>query len=673
MVKDPYRFFRVEAREILDGLVLAATRLGKDASDADSIARILRLSHTLKGAARVVRQSPIADHAHAIEDLFAGFRDGSPATPEVTAQLLQAVDAIAASLSSIDAPVPDGATKGAPVERAIPVAVSRIDSTDLEALLGDLSQARVTITALSRRQADCQQLVDRAERAGQHTVSDVLSQRTALEELATAARTLRRDFAEDLAAARTQVIRAQASGERLRLIRADDILPALERAAHDAAQACNKKVDFTARGGETRLAGDVLAIARDALQHMVRNAVVHGIEEPQSRSASGKPPSGRVELLIERRGDRIAFICRDDGRGIDRRAVITAAVANGAASPEQAKAMSAEQALRMILLPGVSTAKGVSQVSGRGIGMDVVRDAAVLLNGEVVIDSRDGLGAAITLVVPVSRSSMAAIEISCGGMVALLPRASIESAVRLGPADLVATGSGSGIAVGGRIIPCLSLAHALGSATGTVEPRDASTAVVVVDGADRIALLVDRVTRGVEVVVEPVPALAGAVPLLSGIAFDESGNLAPVLEPRSLMAQAAAGTLAVQRAHARKRVRVLVIDDSLTTRMLEQSILESAGYEVEVASSAEEGLERANREAYALFVVDVEMPGMNGFEFVATTRADAKLREIPAILVTSLSTPEHRRKGLEAGARAYIVKGEFDQGRFLDTIRSLVG
>jgi len=172
--------------------------------------------------------------------------------------------------------------------------------------------------------------------------------------------------------------------------------------------------------------------------------------------------------------------------------------------------------------------------------------------------------------------------------------------------------------------------------------------------------------------VHPVPLLACADALVGGLCIDADGNPQIVLDPTALVLTARGREREAEATKTQRRKPILVVDDSLTTRMLEQSILESAGYEVELAASAEEGLEKASRGSYALFLVDVEMPGMDGFTFVSTTRADPVLRAVPAILVSSRNAPEDLRRGEEAGASAYIVKGDFDQNRLLGMIRRLV-
>jgi two-component system chemotaxis sensor kinase CheA len=251
--------------------------------------------------------------------------------------------------------------------------------------------------------------------------------------------------------------------------------------------------------------------------------------------------------------------------------------------------------------------------------------------------------------------------------VLLVPLDTIVATARLGPTSLAVGGDESTLLHDGAALPFRSLADWLGS----TERRSPRIAVIVRTTGGHVGIAADALLGTRDVVVRPLPRAAGASPLVAGVAFDSHGDPELVLDPEGLLAVSAMGdTSDADGAVAR---RILVIDDSLTTRMLEQSILEAAGYEVDVASSAEEGLAKAKGALYGLIVVDVEMPGMNGYQFTEETRRDPKLQAIPVVMVTSLASEESRRRGKEAGASAYIVKGEFNQGGFLRTIGELLG
>ncbi len=655
MSKDPYKYFRVEARELVQGLAQGVLELEKGAVSKEVVARLLRLAHTLKGAARVVKQAAVADSAHAIEGLLAPHREGGGSLPRDRAsELLRLIDSVNAQLRTIEgteetrSPGAAGASPGKPDGRSESardpssgldprLETVRIDVREMDSLVQGLSEAAIKASALRKK---ARALEDRELLASVERLERELEQ------------------ARDMA-------------DRLRLVPANGIFPALERAVRDAAQSLDRNVDFEATGGESRLDAHVLSAVAEALLHVVRNAVAHGIEPAAERVAAGKPPAGRVQLSVARRASRVTFTCRDDGRGIDVEAIRRVAVRRGLISTEEAANLRLPQAVSLIFRGGVSTAGTVSELAGRGVGLDVVREVASRLKGEVAVRSERGTTVEIT--VPVSVSSLPALLVEAGATVASIPLDGVVETVRISEREIVRSGEADSIVHQGAGIPFLPLVALLGgSAARHPGPARAWSAVIVRSASQLAAVGVDRLLGAENVVVRPLPALVGPVPAVAGAAFDSEGNPQLVLDPASLVDIARTQKRVADPA-PRRRPPVLVIDDSLTTRMLEQSILESAGYEVELATSAEEGIEKARMRRFGVFVVDVEMPGMDGYEFVRRTRSDPVLGQTPAILVTSRGSAEDRRRGAEAGAYAYIVKGEFDQGRLLRAIGEVVG
>ena len=278
-------------------------------------------------------------------------------------------------------------------------------------------------------------------------------------------------------------------------------------------------------------------------------------------------------------------------------------------------------------------------------------------------------GTTIELVIPLSLSGLAALVVEAGGQAVSIPLDAVRRTLRVGADDLARVAEGQAIVREGKLIPFAPLARALGARE---DDRPVWSALLLEAGGAQAAVGVDRL-RGVEnIVMRPLPALAVADPVVAGASLDADGNPQIVLDAAGLVS-AVWRTGAAATVAAVSRPTILIIDDSLTTRMMEESILQSAGYQVEIAASAEEAIEKARRKRYQLFLVDVEMPGMDGFGFIEHVRADPQLRDIPAILVTSRASPADRQRGAEVGARAYIVKSEFDQVELLDRIRRLIG
>ena len=678
MQKDRYKYFRIEAREILDGLAQGIIDLEKGAT-APLVDRLLRLAHTLKGAARVVGQDEIAEHSHALEDLLMPCRTEGQASEERIAELLRLLDGIEACLAALSpapaAPVlpatptkpmaaPTPGTAPMPGEESLETA--RVELADLESLLQSVTEARVHLEGIG----DHAETLNRLLRMARLMTDSLDGRSRALGEgLCDELDALQRRMGRRLSLARQEFDEIRERASALRLLPASMLTSRLDRAVRDAAHTLGKHVRFEAFGSETRLDGHLLLSFRDALVHVVRNAVDHGIESPAERETAGKPPQGRVQLRIERQGTHVLLVCEDDGRGINPKTLREAAMRKGllASGVED----DPDALLRTILLPGFSTAAQVTTISGRGVGLDVLGETLRRFKGELKIHNEPGRGLRMEIRVPMHFSAIDGLALEAGGGIAHLPFGAVRRTVRVEDAAINRDGSGVSLAFDGKMLPFCPLAELLG--IPPAKDPGAWTVVIVQAHGRSAAIGVDRLLGTQELLIRPLPDAVPAQPLLEGIVFDPEGIPQPVLDPVGLLEAAETRARAPIRVEAPRRKPILIIDDSLTTRMLEQSILESAGYEVDLAVSAEEGLQKAAGREYGLFVVDVEMPGMNGFAFIEHTQSDARLQAIPSILMTSLSSPADRQRGAEVGAKAYMVKGEFDQAYFLQAIHGLMG
>jgi two-component system chemotaxis sensor kinase CheA len=689
MAQDPFKYFRVEAHELLEQFVQGVLDLEKGVSSAETTQKVLRVAHTLKGAARVVKQNGIAEQAHAIEELLQPFRESTASVPQDTIEpLLQRIDAIRQALRGLGAPPAlEAAKPGAPAATlgAKPPAEEelrtlRTEVAELDDLLEGIGETHAQLRALQKTASG----VERTRQLAELLVEQLTRQsgrdntrQSGLDKLTGIAAELQGDVAaleQKLGAGIDQVQRelgqVRAAAEQLRLVPAGSVFTSLERSARDSAQMLAKQVAFEARGGEVRLDAHVLEVVRGALLQLIRNAVAHGIESPAERQAAGKAAAGRLTIQISRRGRRVSFRCQDDGRGIDLDAVRRMLQRRGMPSAEAAR-LDRDELLQRLLRGGISTSSSVNEVAGRGIGLDVVRAAAERLGGNVTIQTEVRRGTTFDLLVPLSVASLEALVVEVAGVLASIPLDCVRRTLRLVPGEVSRSEHGESIVNEGQAIPFVPLARALRLRTGPQPARTAACSALVIDAGGLAAVGVDRLLGTATVVLRPLPPYAPADAVVAGASLDADGNPRLVLDPDELVAQARQAHSA-DTAPGSERRSILVIDDSLTTRMLEQSILESAGYDVDTASSAEEGLVRARQKRYALFLVDVEMPGMDGFTFVQRTRADAELGKVPAILVTSLSAPEHLQRGRDAGASGYVIKSEFDQADLLERIRKLV-
>jgi two-component system chemotaxis sensor kinase CheA len=680
---DSDKYFRVEAREIQDQLGRSALDLEKVDSASNAVARLLRLAHTLKGAARVVRRREIADLAHALEDALAPVRHAAGAVPrDRVDRVLALVDRIGDHVGQLTPPTSAPATSRS-VQPEPSLTTSRPATDDLDALLAGVFETESRLAALRGKLAHVERaghlatlVADQLVRSrdGETERSSGQLDRDRTRSMAEELRGTIGALASDLTSGFDQLDRelgeVRESAERLRLTPAGSLFTFLERATRDAATALGKRVIFDAHGGDVRVDAFVLNVVQGALLHVVRNAVAHGIEAAGDRQAAGKPVDGRVTLQVSQRGRLASFTCADDGRGIDLDAVRRIAQRRGLVLDHTA-GTEAEDLLRVLLKGGISTTETVTDVSGRGIGLDVVRDAAERLGGTVTAHTDAAAGTTIELVVPLSIVSFRALTVEVLGRRVAIPLDAVRGTLRLAQREIVRTEQRASILFDGQVIPLASLQQVLDPSCPPARGQVYS-AIVLQGGEGIAAFSVDRIVATAQIVMRPLPALARATAVVAGAALDAVGVPQLILDPDSLIAGALReGTAAIPAAVS--RLPLLVVDDSLTTRMLEQSILESAGYDVELATSGEEALEKVRSARYALILVDVEMPGMDGFTFIERIRADPALREIPAILVTSRNAPDDLQRGRDVGAQGYMVKSEFAQGVLLEQIRTLVG
>jgi two-component system, chemotaxis family, sensor kinase CheA len=680
MAQDPFKYFRPEAREILDQFSRGVLDLEKGGSGGPIVRQLLRLAHTLKGAARVVKQSEIANHAHAIEDALSPLRDSvEKVGREQIDVVLQHLDSITERLAGLSLAAETAAPAAGSTPADEPTRTIRTDLAEADAILDGVVETHAVMNGLRTVVRNVQQIGQLADLLVSQFLAaerDRNGSSRSNQGLLLAGELRRKIGAADRALVSIvdqmdrEIRQLREGAERLRLLPAANLFTTLERMVRDTARAQSKQVTFKGSGSDVRLDAQVLDAIQGALVQIVRNAVAHGIEPGDERVRAGKAAAGSVSVTIARRDRHIVFSCTDDGRGIDLEAVRRIASQRGLVG-SVSKEKVADELVRVLLRGGISTSKTVTEESGRGIGLDVVREAAERLGGEVACRSEPGRGTTFELVIPPSLSSMDALIVDAkgSGNIVAIPLDSVRATRRITASEITFAASGASVLYEDRAIPFLPLATALDGAAWAAERSWA--AVMVADGDALASIGVERLLGTAKIVVRPLPQPMTASSIVTAAALDADGHPQIILDPGGLIAAARRGRPAELTVSSAKRT-VLVVDDSLTTRMLERSILESAGYDVDLAVSAEDALERLRQTRYALILVDVEMPGMDGFTFVERLRADTKSRDIPAILVTSLAEPEHRRRGREVGAQGYIVKSEFDQAELLSMIEPMM-
>ncbi len=479
------------------------------------------------------------------------------------------------------------------------------------------------------------------------------------------------DLAEDTAQLRSVNSIIENEVLAVRLLPASNLFPNLERLMRDLGQSLGKRAKFETFGGEIGLDRKILDGLRDPLMHMVRNALDHGLETPEQRIESGKPEIGTIKLEVQQSGSKIEIILTDDGAGINVERVRQVALAKGLI-PENT-VLNQAQTLELLFAPGFSTAATITQTSGRGVGMDVVRENIRALNGSIGLQSQAGRGSSFHLRLPATLATSRVLVIQVADTRLAIPTSAIERVARVRANELLEQDGQPAAIFDGRAIRVTELAGLL-----EMPSRPAldgwRVMVNIVSQNKSLCLIVDALIGEQEIVIKKLGYPLEQVSHLQGAAVLDSGMLVPILNPEIIIQR---GLTQPQNSNPKAqtlkaKTRILVVDDSITTRSLERSILENAGFETRVAINGLEALEILRTDAIQLVLSDVEMPLMDGFALTSEIRNNEKLKHLPVILVTSLSTTDHKQRGARAGADAYIIKSEFDQNVLLETVRRLL-
>ena len=448
----------------------------------------------------------------------------------------------------------------------------------------------------------------------------------------------------------------------------------LPRAVRELARSLDKDVTLLTEGESTEADRKIIEVLSEPLLHLVRNCLDHGIESAAERASAGKPPAGTLRLSARSAGATIEISISDDGRGIDPTVLRQTALRKGLLDAEAAQRLADDEALELIWQPGFSTTTMITDVSGRGVGLDVVRTAVVDIGGSIAIESVVGQGTTFTLTLPLTVLTTRILLFEASGGVYALPSTACMGGRRVQGGDFQMIEGRPTVRVNGRLVAVVALAPLLEQRGPLPQPSNISTLLLLGPANRPLALLVDRLLDEREAVVKSLGPLLANQRLCSGGVIMPNGSLVLLLNAAALTDRARAiGRPTTVAAPPLRPARLLVAEDSFTTRELLRSILQSAGYTVETAIHGRDALDKLQTNTYDLVVSDVEMPHVNGFELTRRIRADQHRRDMPIIIITSLAREADRREGLLAGAQAYIVKSQFDQSNLLETIQQLLG
>ena len=734
---DLLNIFWEEATEHLESLNASLLHVEMLSDEDDSyyptIKEMNRVAHSLKGASRAVGISLIETISHYIEEVFnAVMQRKLSLAPDVADAIYDGLDLIQHVADNIE---PDDDAKSnvlehleqivaqastiktQEVKRVEPTAVTdtstvvirqaeesvRVTVAKLDRLMADVSELFVArmhgeeqlrmISDLRRTLNKWQRewrsvrtayirLVRRLQEEGQEIGSELpiifrfleFNQRS-IADTSRMLAVLAQASAQDNMRLATLADELQDEIGGMRLVPFETIVGGFQRMIRDLGRDTGKQVQLDVSGAAVEIDKAVLDALKDPLMHLLRNAVDHGIETPAFRAEMGKSPMGRIVLDVQQRGSEIIITVMDDGKGINADDVRRSIVRNRLMSEAEAAALNDEDARTYVFYSGLSTSEKVTTISGRGLGMDIVRDRVESLRGRVGVQSDPGKGTIITLNVPVSLTRMRCILLRIGEQKFAIPSSMVIRMDAFLRDDVFTAEGREMLIINDRPVPLASLAAILEMPTLCEEDQ---LQVVVLQTTDRlVAFEVDELLSEVELVLKPLGMEIQRAQFVSGAALLGTGEILIVLDANDLVRQAT-GTAVPRRmmtaspASVERRLRVLVVDDSITTRTLEKNILETAGFEVHTAFDGVEAWNMLPHTAFDVIVSDVEMPNMNGLELCARIKSTTQFEHLPVILLTSLSKPEQREAGLRVGADAYLVKSQFNQGELLETIHSVV-
>jgi two-component system chemotaxis sensor kinase CheA len=686
---DLIRIFRDEAGEHLDGVVdcLLAVEAGR--ASAETTDALFRHVHSIKGSAGMVGLQEAGTIAGAIEDVLERARAEGALSPELTEPLLRATDALRRAAggeqgiaeAAVEALVDESSADDRPAVDAL-TSQSRAGEQDEsgedrgraapemqdggpQTTVGSTSGAGRATSDMPRAQAQTRSIRVAAGKVDRllDSVNETVLHRRRLEHVLSKSSQSHAEEGLEREVDRGERLleELQDAALDLRTVPLSSITGPLPRVVRDLASAEGKQADLEIVGAETQLDRLLLDGMSELIVHLLRNALAHGIEPPQEREQAGKPRRGQLRLQARQHGGQVAIDVLDDGRGVPAAAL--------------AEAERGGSLVDVVAAPGFSTAQGVSDIAGRGVGLDAVKRQVESVGGSLAIDTEPGAGTRITLLLPTTLTLLRVLIVQRAGQRFGVPLTSIAETVAV--EQMMMLGGRPQVQVREDCLRLSDLALILG--LSAPELPDVPYALVVRATSGRLAVACDRVIDEQEVIVKPLGPLLAGVQGYLGATILGDGTVMLILDPAHLVRQAPSAAAAVRvnaaaARQAREAPQVLVVDDQFTVRELQRSILRAAGYRVQVASDGREALDALSASnEFDIVVTDLQMPEMDGLALLGAIRADPDRSSLPVIVVTSRGSEDDRRRGAEAGADAYIVKDEFDQRALLETIERLVG
>ncbi len=720
--------FAAEAAEILERLEAGLLALERSPSDRPTLDHLFRQAHSLKGSSASLGLSAVESVAHRFEDALDAARQGRQAlNAERADRLYQTLDALRllieeavtgrasgvdlrAVLAQLDAPSvetpkaplsppeptpePEPAPVELPVQEEIavkpepsletparvkevgaePVASDfsaptvRVETVRLDRALAETGDLAVTAARIGLRRREARELGDLHEawmRDMRRRHPELQGDAELLHQLTARVEILIRSLADDQTRLHQITERLRDDIQEMRLVPLSGLFQRFPRVVRDLARQEKKEITLVLEGHETTADRIFLERLSAPLTHLIRNAVDHGVESPKTRRELGKPTEATLRLSAQRRGGMLEVTLSDDGAGLDFQAIRRKAIDQRLRTAEELASASDNEVSALIFVPGFSTRFVVSDLSGRGAGLDAVRTDVEGMGGTIAVHSVTGQGSTFRMRIPLGLATSQVMVCGCGDRLFGIPLVFVEKSLLFDGAKTFTVEGRLCLEVERNLVPISALDVVLGLKE---DAGPGSVCLVLSDRAERFGFVTQSLHGVMELVVKPFVES----PMISGASILPDGRVCLILAPNELFRLTRSASTIKSGAWLSSGPKILLAEDSPTVRLMARKALVAAGYRVTEAKDGGEAWSHIRSRHFDAIVSDIEMPNLNGIELTKKARALAEYREVPIILITSLNSPETRKAGLEAGASAYLEKSSIDQGAFLTILERLL-
>lgn len=672
LLKQLIETFQVELDEklqlITDGLLTLEKNMGNEQVTQSTVEVIFRASHNIKGTARSVGCVDIGEIAHHIESLFSAIQKKEKV---ITVQWIDlcfsAVDAMKSAMNSF--------VNNTPLDFNLSELVSRLEKGEMTK---ETSHKQNVIAESPKEGESIRVSLSSLDRIS-FLMEEIQVNKIAIDDLYLE---LSPDMQKKMRPRINEMhILHDSLQEEIRLLRlipAATLLQKFPREVRDIAKDLNKDIEFFIKGDDVKIDKLVLEGLKDPILHILRNAIDHGIELPEVRLAAGKSKEGHIKINVKAEGNQIIFDIHDDGAGIDYHKVAEIALEKNIVSQSEIDNMSEVEMLDLIFRPGFSSKQVATTVSGRGVGLDIVKTNVSNLKGKVKLSTEVGKGTTFHLQVPLTLTSESGLLVRCMGQDFMIPTSHIEKVLSLPKNQIMEVEASQAILVDNHTIPLKILADVIRISHSEIYLEDQINVVVIKKGWHTVALLVDAILGEREIVIKPLQPPLTSTSCVMGGTLSSNGQVIIVLNANELVDAAfhveatSKVSLNNEIVQSISKTSILVVDDSITTRTLEKNILETKGYQVTIAVNGKEAWDILQKQAFSLLITDVNMPIMDGFALTERVKSSPNFNKMPVIIVTSLDSESEKQRGIDVGANAYIVKNEFESGALLDIVSQLV-